>query len=259
MWPTSPCCASTRSVSHAALVEIAQQLVQVESEEILLRHRVHVAVEAVEHDHPHAVLLDALRDACARTRRARSRRDRSAASQTVPLVDAALEVEAQRPRPARCSVRQALVEREEHHLLAALRGAPRRTAAASVDLPVPAGPMRRVLVPRSSPPPSSESSSGLPLRAMLALERLPMLGRDQPREHAKPAALDRVVVVSRSRNRTPRSLVTAGSRRSHAELRRVITSSADHAVDDALHLHVGARVRSSSSSTVHLRPGEEAA
>ena len=75
--------------------------------------------------------------------------------------------------------------------------AARANWAASVDLPVPAGPMISVLVPRSRPPPSSVSSAGDAARQRLARSSVPaVLGGDQPREHLEPAAADHEVVVA---------------------------------------------------------------
>src|SRR5688572_19851895 len=48
---------------HAALPKVAEQLVQVQGEQPLLRHGVEVAVQAVDHHHPGVVALDALPNA----------------------------------------------------------------------------------------------------------------------------------------------------------------------------------------------------
>ena len=63
----------------AALPEVGQQLVQLDDQEALVRHRVQVAVQAVDDDHRRAVLLDRVADRVRRTRRATARPDRPAA------------------------------------------------------------------------------------------------------------------------------------------------------------------------------------
>ena len=55
------------------------------------------------------------------------------------------------------------VERKDDGLLAAIQSGLVEHWKTSEDFPQPAGPMTSVLVPRSSPPPSSKSSAASPM------------------------------------------------------------------------------------------------
>ena len=57
---------------------------------------------------------------------------------------------------------------------------------ASSDLPVPAGPRISVLDPVSMPPPSSWSSSAMPLDIVSRAKSAAMFRRHQPRKHIRP-------------------------------------------------------------------------
>ena len=69
---------------HAVLPEVAEQLVQMQQEEPLLRHRVEIAVEAVDDQDAHLVVLDRLAHERARTRPAAAAPDRPAGPVIMP-------------------------------------------------------------------------------------------------------------------------------------------------------------------------------
>ena len=105
---------------------------------------------------------------------------------------------------------------------------------ASDDLPVPAAPISRVLVPRSRPPPSSWSIAGRPLLTGVVSAFAPMMRGDQAREHAHAAGLDHVVVVAAA-ERPPAHLVDPQAAAIAAEFRPQLVQP-DDAVHDGVHV-----------------------
>ena len=80
---------------------------------------------------------------------------------------------------------------------------PRSAAAtayctAIVDFPLPAGPINRVLVPRSGPPPSSVSSAVTPLLIRSARKGFAMFHGHQPRKSRQASPSNHEIVVTAS-------------------------------------------------------------
>ena len=92
--------------------------------------------------------------------------------------------------------REALVEQEQRGVLAALAAAASAYWVASDDLPVPAGPRRRVLVPRAEPAAEQGVERRQAALHRLAGVRAVVLGGDEPGEDLEPAAPDDEVVVA---------------------------------------------------------------
>ena len=119
---------------------------------------------------------------------------------------------------------------------------PRSAAAtaqwlASADLPVPAGPISSVLVPRCSPPPSSASSAGRPLLTARAIEVHVVLGGHQPGKHLQAAAPDDEVVKAAAEVHPAQ--LDHPQAPALAAVQRGQLLQGDHAVGDALQVTVG--------------------
>src|SRR5476649_591414 len=143
----------------AALAQIGQQLVQVGGQEALVRHRVQVAVQAVDDDHAGAP-FDGV------DHRLRELAGASSAGSICCIVSRPSSIAALSSMPSWLQRFSILLRASSNRNMA--QGSRRALAAytncaASVDLPVPGGPEIRVLMPSSRPPPSSASSPATPL------------------------------------------------------------------------------------------------
>ena len=128
---------------------------------------------------------------------------------------------------------QLLVEHEHRRVLAALDGRERRSCSASSDLPVPAGPMEQRAGAALEAAAQQRVELGDAAADGVAGESRPVLGRDQPREHAHAAVLDHEIVVAAA-ERLPAELHHPQAPALGAVVRRQLLQP-DHAMGDAVH------------------------
>ena len=186
MSPTSPCCATVMNVAVPLAIQVLQQFVHVQNERILLGHRCLITVEAVNHDSPDLIFIDAFADQMSKLS------GESSAASTCST----------KRMPLRCISSRSMFSpfmRENNRPSSSSKTnnaarSPRAIAAttkamATSDLPVPAGPRISVL------------SSGLDTAAEQLIEF---------REAARNCVMSRIVAIFRSHE--PRKHVkTSGS------------------------------------------------
>ena len=165
------------------LIEVREEFVQLQREVSLRGHGIQIAVDAIDHDHPHAVFrhgpANAMHEFAGRNlRRIDLLDDDQAALQmrfhdrcpscaarlfSVPVVSSKMNRCAFSPRSAADTAKR----------------------IASVDFPVPGGPMNMLLVPR--PEPAAEQGVELldSARKIFADEFAVMLSGDQTRKNAQ--------------------------------------------------------------------------
>ena len=219
----------------ALLAEVAEQLVQLHREKPLVGHRTEIAVEAVDDDDAHAVLLDGVPN---RVRELAGRElrgiDRAELDATGP--DVRRELDAQ---PGGTGLSSVWTDSSKRNIaLFWPRAAAAETnSAASVDLPTPAAPTMSVLVPPSMPPPSSASRAGSPLASVSCLavpagvRRRQAVGR-----HCKAASPDDEVVIPGAE--LPAAVLDDAKPTALAAEIRCRLLEVDDAVGDALDLEI---------------------
>ena len=177
-----------------ALRQVGEQLVQLDGEKPLAGHRVEIAVEAVDDDHaPRGARSTAVRTSCMS-----SPGDSSAGStgRIVTRPESTPSASGMFSSAARVSsVAGALVE-DEHRRALPARGRRGDELGRERGLAGAGGADDERARALLEPAAEQLVELGNLARQLLARQHLPVLRRDQAREHVQPAAPDRVVVVA---------------------------------------------------------------